>query len=252
MGWTLVNVCVCRFVNFHTYRPATEWQMMRWNVKKWQKFWSTFRWVELYWKGGELGSTVASPSDEDDKSAGFSAGGGVRGTKSGLSDCTPENRIKRAKTRILPSVTDAEEVCNNRLDWNKNPRTVVWRHFLPPSASDSVLLKWLWQTSLESKPGWPVACDSGVGPPRVGALRRPPWPPPRLFFEGEGLTGNEVHANKINDHRGEPGVLDVRRTYGGFSWTQCCTWTAENGQHRNRVCALKRCPADRKTLFMPT
>lgn len=58
---------------------------------------STIRSVELYCKGGELRSTAASPSDEEDKSAGFSAGGGVLGTRSGLSDCTPENKDKKQK-----------------------------------------------------------------------------------------------------------------------------------------------------------
>lgn len=34
----------------------------------------------------------------------------------------------------------------------------------------------------------PAAWDKGVGAPRVGALRSPPWPPPRLFLDGDGFT----------------------------------------------------------------
>lgn len=73
---------------------------MRLHKKKggwWQNIESTIRSVELYCKGGEFRSTAASPSDEEDKSAGFSAGGGVLGTRSGLSDCTPGNKDKKQK-----------------------------------------------------------------------------------------------------------------------------------------------------------
>lgn len=68
---------------------------------------------------------------------------------------------------------------------------------IPLSASESVLLKWLWYTSLESPPDCPVAWKSGVGPPSVGALLRPPGTPLRLFLEGEGFT--EDGGNKCGN-----------------------------------------------------
>lgn len=110
--WTLVEVCVCRFVHFHTYRPAKEWQQMRLNRKERAEHKIVDRWAELYCKGGELGSTAASPCDEDDKSAGLSAGGGVLGTRSGLSGCTPENK-EEIKTTLLSGV-DSTETMNPR------------------------------------------------------------------------------------------------------------------------------------------
>lgn len=91
---------MCRFVHLHTYRPAKGGKKIRLKKNKrggGQNIESTVRSVELYCRGGELGSTAASPSDEEDKSAGFSAGGGVLGTRSGLSDCTPENKDKKQK-----------------------------------------------------------------------------------------------------------------------------------------------------------
>lgn len=46
-----------------------------------------------YCKGGDVETSPVLPNDEVDRfasqSAGFSTGGGVLGTKSGLPDCTP-------------------------------------------------------------------------------------------------------------------------------------------------------------------
>lgn len=71
--------------------------------------------------------------------------------------------------------------------------------FSPLSASESVLLKWLWWTCLPSAADCPVDWESAVGAPRVGALLRPPWPPPRLFLDGDSFTARGGEHEGGND-----------------------------------------------------
>lgn len=68
----------------------------------------------FYRRGGEVETTPVLPCDEVDRlasqSAGLSTSGGVRGTRSGLPDCTPEEKkdINMAITESLTSLSKAE------------------------------------------------------------------------------------------------------------------------------------------------
>lgn len=113
MGNSLVTVSVCRFVHFHAYRAAGESQSQTRRDEKTQREHEKED-ERFYRRGGEVETTPVLPCDEVDRlasqSAGLSTSGGVRGTRSGLPDCTPEEKkdINMAITESLTSLSKAE------------------------------------------------------------------------------------------------------------------------------------------------
>lgn len=85
------------------------------------------------------------PSDEVDRlasqSAEFSTCGGVLGTRSGLPNCTPDSKSSIGNRIIANFNNSTFNLCTAM---RKCITLLVMPQFLPLSASESVLLKWLW------------------------------------------------------------------------------------------------------------
>lgn len=200
--WSLVMICVCWFVHLHPYRPMTEVRVKEIRRESEMEEWSFgfIIWLKSYRRGGQVEVTPVLPCDEVDKlawlSAGFSTSGGVLGRRSGLPDCTTVDKESRKNSPITYfNIIISNLRTVSQIIVVETTITVDMSQILPESASDSVLLKWLWSTNLESPPAVPVTCESGMGAPIVGALLSPPWPPPRLFFDGDGFTEDEAHQS---------------------------------------------------------
>lgn len=144
---TLVEVCVCWFVHLHPYGPTAipskENESLNGETKEWSR--SVHIFVKLYRRGGEVEATPVLPSDEVDRlatqSAGLSAGGGVLGTRSGLPEATPE---KPSGSEIISGLYSLSTRSESYRSIYFTFLSLVMSQSSPLSASESVLLKWLW------------------------------------------------------------------------------------------------------------
>lgn len=89
---SLILLCVCCVVHFHTNRTATKSQSSEYKLWVRRRDKNNRRGLWTYRSGGEMEATPVLPNDGVEKSAGLSSSGGVLGTRSGLPCCTPKNK----------------------------------------------------------------------------------------------------------------------------------------------------------------